>query len=81
MAGRLEALFSRCDTSGRGWIELDEFKLICQDMGISKVRRGNTLFIRKIACCEHYEHVVNIIARLTVRCLIKLKDRPDRSGD
>ena len=39
MAGRLEALFSRCDTSGRGWIELEEFKLICQDMGISKVRR------------------------------------------
>ena len=41
MAGRLEALFSRCDTSGRGWIELEEFKLICQDMGISKVRRGS----------------------------------------
>ena len=44
MAGRLEALFSRCDTSGRGWIELDEFKLICQDMGIGKVRRGGVRF-------------------------------------
>lgn len=36
--GRLEMLFSRCDTSGRGWIEVDEFKQICTDMGISKVR-------------------------------------------
>ena len=43
MAGRLEALFSRCDTSGRGWIELDEFKLICQDMGIGKVRGSQIL--------------------------------------
>ena len=34
---RLETLFSRCDKSGRGWIELEEFKLICQDMGITKV--------------------------------------------
>ena len=41
MAGRLEALFGRCDPSGRGWIELEEFKLICQDMGISKVRQSN----------------------------------------
>ena len=57
MAGRLEALFSRCDTSGRGWIELDEFKLICQDMGISMVRRGNTLLSEKL-------HVVNIMNML-----------------
>ena len=55
MAGRLEALFSRCDTSGRGWIELEEFKLICQDMGISQVRRVHMKCSGlNIACCEHY---------------------------
>ena len=37
MATRLEILFSKCDTSGRGWIEVEEFKQICQDLGISKV--------------------------------------------
>ena len=40
MAGRLEALFSRCDIRGRGWIEIEEFKQICTDMGISMVQHS-----------------------------------------
>ena len=41
MAGRLEALFSRCDIRGRGWIEIEEFKQICTDMGISMVQHNS----------------------------------------
>ena len=48
-AGRLEMLFSRCDTSGRGWIEVEEFKQICNDMGISKVK-GSLTHCVKTAC-------------------------------
>ena len=37
---RLQALFSKCDRRGLGWVELDEFKEICMEIGISKVERG-----------------------------------------
>ena len=37
MSRPLEVLFTRCDKAGRGWLELEEFKQICQEMGISTV--------------------------------------------
>ena len=68
MAGRLEALFSRCDIRGRGWIEIEEFKQICTDMGISMVQHSTVQFmgIFEVMIVFFFMHVLYVVVAYTI---------------